>query len=924
MEDFPNVVDSVNQVSKASVQTEPSTDTMYTTTSADSSILQDEPTPADEEHTFLILDPDHPKMIRFQTSLKNYLTKMMEKTKLELLEVTKPLKLLKQEKEDVGVHLYGLQQELASKQMHLEEEQDKYTTFKGVRYREEALVKNTKQICSSSQSELILSRKHANSLRQDVENMEIHRFYLKQTKQEVGGDIKLLMRAVEKTTTDIAMAETEQKRQDFFVDRLVKRTNKLRNDIALYDTQYKLQLEETKNIRNILHDAELQLSLINQEKKLINHNWSKSLLGMKKRDEAYSAALDALRQLQEQMMVLKSDVYGYKKSTMQEQQENEKLTQILNKGQREVDMIREQLNNTVQKYEELKMQYSTYSQLLKETEENLLRTNAFKSNMEDMLVKMRKDFENQVNKTRILEGQIMDKINTQLMMEKSAKYVNKLTSQNRIVIEQLMASKTCLENDYSRILLSMTSLKSQKKHFEILLAEYEIEINNKNKIIDQCDLEIVRRSLLVNRKQNMVDTCQKKLEQLINKAGGIELGPLDSTIRSLQKSIDEIDQNITTMQQMWLQKQRGLVDVLKEREEQVEKMDSSKKELIIHTQKKIRTEQKLNKQNCVKADLNRSIKHCLNDIVKLNDMIHKELNLVGDVDHSINILEKDFIATLKEEKMNLVELQSKLEQVKDEKEDLLQNIVETDQQIMLVERKIQILKETRSAVDADFQQGEIRSMKSEIHRMEMRFSQLMRQQNYMIQDTERFLSRRDNIDTLGDIQQSRKPLTKGKLNKILNETKKKIKQIQKETSNLAQDLEELQQKQNVCGDELEVRQVDCNELKATLDDTTEQIDKSTNLKYRKMIDLLQQQRRNKYYQQVKDKRYKMLCKSKTSYHSEYTKQLNNLQTLTAIAEQICQEYPGIQKSLQRILHVLLVQSHKYMVSSEDSSREPSD
>ncbi|CAI9742974.1 Hypothetical predicted protein [Octopus vulgaris] len=843
MEDFPDVGEVGHQVSKASMQTDHTTDTMYSTTSGENSILQDAPTPADEEHTFLILDPDHPKMVRFQTSLKNYLTKMMEKTKLELLEVTKPLKILKQEKEDVGVHLYGQQQELASKQMQLEEHQDKYTAFKGIRYREEALVKNTKHICTTSQNELILNKKHANSLRQDVENMEIHRFYLKQTKKDVGGDIKLLMRAVEKTTTDIATAETEQKRQDFFVDRLVKRTNKLRNDIALYDTQYKLQLEETKNIRNLLQDAELQLS----------------------------------------MMVLKSDMYGYKKSTMQEQQENEKLTQLLNKGQRDVDMIREQLNNTVQKYEELKMQYSTYGQLLKETEENLLKTNAHKTFMQDMLVKMRKEFENQ------------------------------------------MASKICLENDYSRILLSMTSLKSQKKHFEVLLAEYEIEITNKNKIIDQCDVEIVRRSILVNRKQNLVDTCQKRLEQLINKAGGIELGPLDSTIRSLQKSIDEIDHSINTMQQLWLQKQRGLVDVLKEREDQMEKMDSSKKELIIHTQKKIRTEQKLLRQDCVKADLNRSIKHCLNDILKLNDMIHKELDLVGDVDHSINILEKDFIATLKEEKMNLVDLQTKLEQVKDEKEDFLQSIVETDQQIMLVERKIQILKETRSAVDADFQQGEIRSMKSEIHRMEMRFSQLMRQQNHMIQDTERFLSRRDNIDTLGDIQQSRKALTKGKLNKILNETKKKIKQVQKESGDFAQDIEDLQQKQNICGDELEVLQVDCNALKATLDDTTEHIEKSSNTKYRRMIDLLQQQRRNKYYQQVKDKRYKMLCKSKAALHSEYTKHMNNLQTLMAIVEQICQEYPGIQKSLQRLLHVLHIQSHKYMISSsEDSSREPSD
>lgn len=63
------------------------------------------------------------------------------------------------------------------------------------------------------------------------------------------------------------------------------------------------------------------------------------------------------------------------------------------------------------------------------------------------------------------------------------------------------------------------------------------------------------------------------------------------------------------------------------------------------------------------------------------------------------------------------------------------------QQIMLWERKIQLLKETRAAVDTDFDQGEIKSMKAEIHRMEVRYAQLIRQQNKMIQETERFFLR---------------------------------------------------------------------------------------------------------------------------------------------------------------------------------------
>ena len=41
-------------------------------------------------------------------------------------------------------------------------------------------------------------------------------------------------------------------------------------------------------------------------------------------------------------------------------------------------------------------------------------------------------------------------------------------------------------------------------------------------------------------------------------------------------------------------------------------------------------------------------------------------------------------------------------------------------QIMFWERKIQLAKEMKSAVDSETGQGEIRAMKSEIHRMQVR------------------------------------------------------------------------------------------------------------------------------------------------------------------------------------------------------------
>lgn len=51
--------------------------------------------------------------------------------------------------------------------------------------------------------------------------------------------------------------------QDLFVDRLVEKVEKLQDDIAMFNAQYKLQVLETKNAKNLLHEAELQLMVRN-------------------------------------------------------------------------------------------------------------------------------------------------------------------------------------------------------------------------------------------------------------------------------------------------------------------------------------------------------------------------------------------------------------------------------------------------------------------------------------------------------------------------------------------------------------------------------------------------------------------------------------------------------------------------------------
>lgn len=64
---------------------------------------------------------------------------------------------------------------------------------------------------------------------------------------------------------------------------------------------------------------------------------------------------------------------------------------------------------------------------------------------------------------------------------------------------------------------------------------------------------------------------------------------------------------------------------------------------------------------------------------------------------------------------------------------------------MLWEKKTQLAREARDAVNSEMGQGEIHAMKAEIHRMEVRYSQLMRSQEKMMQDMEKSVFKRESI-----------------------------------------------------------------------------------------------------------------------------------------------------------------------------------
>lgn len=856
----------------------------------------------DEDGEMVVLDPDHPLMKRFQKALKSHLDKQNEKVTLELRELLEAVKNRRQEREGVGVELYGVQQELARYQMMLEQNHDSLSGMKQDRNQTEQYLEEVRDQYAGNTTLVKDEKKKGSSLQSEVESLNLRLFYLDTAKEDVRGDIAVMKRAAEKAESVVVKAETAKQKQDLFVDRLVERVDKLREEIAMYDAQLMAQSEETKAAKEALSDAHMEIEALGLEKKQLFQQWNSSLIGMRRRDEAHAAMMEALNQQQQRILSLDTEIEGYKKSISSEQEGNEKWTMVLSKTEQDIATSRKLMAQCLAKHEALKNEYATYTRMLHETEQALARANTDKTLRLNEVNTLRKQIEREYLEKVRLEDDILEKYRSQTTMDKASQYTDKLTKKLRTRTKDLDSQVAQAENDISKVTLEVSHTRTRGERLQQMLKEVDEEIKQKNAVIERSEVEMTRRNAVIERKQGIIDQFNKKLEHMIGQAGGVELGPLEIQMNSLQKSIDAEHQEIAEMQQMWLRDQSELVRLSKEKDQESSGVDTLKKQLTILSQKKLRIEAEINNVTCDTSDIRRTIRNMQNDMLKLNVLLHKERGTEHELHKGTLLKESDFIGSLKQAERESIELQATLEGTTEEKERLLNSLVESERQIMLWEKKTQLARETRAAVDSEVGQGEMKAMRAEIHRMQVRYSQLMKQQERMIQEMEKAVSRRDTIVTRGDAQTkvSKKTVTKGTFQRQLNELKKKIKQTINDANASDLEIRELREQQQELSGQLEERQLNVQQLQGSADTLDGDVDRLVEQKQKNMADLVALQQKTKNYQQVKDKKYTRLCKSDTAVDNELQKQVDRMQAMLAIADRLTQEYPHAQPALRKV------------------------
>ncbi|XP_051686442.2 coiled-coil domain-containing protein 40 isoform X1 [Oryctolagus cuniculus] len=857
---------------------------------------------ADDGTQLLVLDPNHPLMIRFQTALKNYLSRQIEKLRLEVKELEVANKQSRAQRQELGVNLYGVQQHLARLQMQLERSHDRYSVAACARRQKEEELQSARALHAKTSAAASQERRRLAALQTEMENLALQLFYLQSIDQDVRDDICVMKQVVKKAETERARAEMEKKKQDLYVDQLTTRANQLEENVALFETQYVAQAEDTRVLRNAVSKACTEIAAISMEKQRVLRQWASSLVSMKHRDEEHRAILEALRECQHHAKSVDGEIEAYKKSIMKEEERNEKLARILNRVETEAGLMQKLTAQCLSRQEALQNEFNTYRLTLQDTEDALGKSHQEHSAVTEELQAVRQGIRQELERRRQMDAAIVEKLQDHMTSNKMTKYFHQLLRRLQKEKTNMVTHLSKIDGEIAQTTLNITNTSCRLDAHRKALAELDTEVKKVNDLITNSESEISRRTILIERKQGLINFLNKQLEQTVSELGGEEVGPLELEIKRLTKLLEEHSVQAVEAQGAWLRLQQEMVRAAQEHEEQLGSLDALKKEMHILQQKKLRVESKIEQEKREQKAVERHMRDLDNDLKKLNMLASRSRSSSEQLQHSNLVAENEFVRELKASERETIQLQEKLSQLAEEKAAVLRDLVEAEHQIMLWEKKIQLAREMRASVDSETGQTEIRAMKAEIHRMKVRHGQLLKQQEEMIHAMELAVARREAIDTqaAGQGRRGAKVLTRTDFHHQQAELRRKIKDTHKASEECAGTILELEAAQKLVSGSLLEKQAQLSGMQAELDTLEADLEGLTALKKQNLGDIVTLQTRLKHLQAVRDGRYAFLFRSKPALQAERKRLHDRLALLATVLAHVQSEFPQFQEALHRV------------------------
>jgi len=843
-----------------------------------------------EEDNNALIDPEHELMRPIQELLFKQLTSRNQKLNLDLLEKQETLKKKKQQREDVGVELYNIQQQLAEAQVSLETIRDNENAIRKYRADAEQLLNEMNNKYNEENEKM---KKFSDAV--EVHKNELEKIHqtIKQVDlyhEELKSQISVVKRTTLKTEEDITKQEIEKKRQDFYIDKLTTQLQQLKEKLALYDSQFHAQTKESKAAQETLHEAEMEMEAMTFEKRQLLNQWNSSVFALQKREEIIKNLNEEIKKLKSEILTKEGIINGFKNSLNQVQEKNESLTGLANRLESEIAFTKKQLSNIRENIDKNKETFLLYSKSLSNTEMELEKAIQDQKLLEIEDMNLQKQITQLKFATKKVDEEIMSLLQDQIYLKKGAQGAKRDRSNLRIKINEKEDIIAKTENEIAKLELQSLNLESVIDNLREKNKEIQNEMDIKKKMIDKYEVEIKRQNTVIEKKQSEIDALNKKFDELKNVNDEEYVGPMEATINNLLKAVSQKEKEYYEMQQLWIRSQTDLIKLSKKNVKMSEEIQDLRMRSTILDRKRIVINTKIENEEKEIKEHDRNIKQLQHDMVKINTLISKNVDVQSKLVENNLDLENEFKAKLKESSINLLRLEEKLESLKNEKEKALNGLIEAERQMMLWEKKIQLTKETQAALDPNIGSTEIRDMKLEIHRMKLRLKGLLRLQEKMIVEMEKAVYRREYIQMKGYTKPNTMSNAQTQFNKTIADLQKKIKIISSDLRECDKEITTLTNTQHQLDEQSSSIKETCEFLEKRQTNLLQEYENKYNKKNNLINAKLILQKRNKLYTEIKKGSFVINSLAIGDKKIEYKKLYEKIDKINTVVDNVEKEF----------------------------------
>ncbi|CAD7929853.1 unnamed protein product [Amoebophrya sp. A25] len=709
------------------------------------------PVDEEEESEIPLLKQDHPLLARVQRALLEQLTAQKDRLRLQLAEKQEELKKLVGHRENIGVTLYHAQQQLAKLQLNQEEIQDKFSTIVQSKEDENQKLESITGDYDRAKREVDQQLRQVNKAQDELNQLNTTLRQVEEYNEQMKGEIGITRRATYKAEDVIKKKEKVKKQQDLVIDKMNQEIRKLNDSKAVYEAQIVAQKAETAAALKTLQEAAKEIEAVAFEKNQLSLQWRSCLIGIQKRDEAAQEVMAATNAVEQRQSEIQNEIRGVQNSIREEQEQNEKLSTMQERNMKEVQFLQSQMTVVRAERERLAGHYSMLKKSLDHSEvetahfETAIATCQNEIDILDQKVtRVTRQITETYNKIDLfVSDQVTSKRNEAGALKNIKKVAMEVTKKEDEAVK--------VKNDVAKTKMDTLNTRSKLSGLASRIKELEGDIEQRSKTIAGHELEIKQRHLQIEKKQLFVDRLnreyddkKRRLEEELGEAVEAS-GPLEAKIKQLRKQIAERANACGFQQKEWLKRQHKILEEQQIADKLKQTISDVKQKKIILEQKKTRSDREVEVAMKEVKQLEASVKELKHDMDRMNAGMAKYDEQAAKLQNDAEVAEMEFVAKLKGIESSCTKMESHIEAIKMEKEQMAEETIEAEKQIMLWQRKIHLEQEMQQALDPSVGEVETTAMKKEIHRMSLRLDQLKRRQEQIITEMERTVQKRDVI-----------------------------------------------------------------------------------------------------------------------------------------------------------------------------------